>query len=46
VSWTELEAAADPADLTFTIADVPGRLAAQGDLLAPLLEPSAAAPLP
>lgn len=46
VSWAELEAAADPADLTFTIAEVPGRLAAQGDLLAPLLEPSAAAPLP
>jgi bifunctional non-homologous end joining protein LigD len=46
VSWAEMEAAADPADLTFTIADVPGRLAAQGDLLAPLLEPSAAAPLP
>ena len=46
VSWAELEAAADPADLTFTLADVPGRIAAHGDLLAPLLEPGAAAPLP
>lgn len=46
VSWAEVEAAADPADLTFTIADVPGRIDAHGDLLAPLLEPSAAAPLP
>lgn len=46
LAWDEVESAASPADLDFTIADVPGRLAAHGDLLAPLLDPAAAAPLP
>ncbi|WP_031518547.1 non-homologous end-joining DNA ligase [Streptomyces sp. NRRL F-5123] len=46
LSWDEVAAAASPADLAFTIADVPARLAAHGDLLAPLLAPASAAPLP
>jgi bifunctional non-homologous end joining protein LigD len=46
LGWDEVESAATPADLDFTIADVPGRLAAHGDLLAPLLDAAAAAPLP
>ncbi|MFG1811423.1 non-homologous end-joining DNA ligase [Streptomyces sp. NPDC049040] len=46
LAWSEVADAAGPADLAFTIADVPGRIAAHGDLLAPLLAGSAAAPLP
>jgi bifunctional non-homologous end joining protein LigD len=46
VSWREVAAARDPARLTFTIDDMPGRLAEHGDLLAGLLDPGAAAPLP
>lgn len=46
VSWQEVAAARDPAGLTFTIDDVPGRVAEHGDLLAGLLDPAAAAPLP
>lgn len=46
VSWEEVAAAGDPAELTFTIADVPGRLAEHGDLMAGLLDPRGAAALP
>ncbi|MFI0943060.1 non-homologous end-joining DNA ligase [Streptomyces sp. NPDC021020] len=46
LSWDEVASAASPADLAFTIADVPARLAAHGDLLAPLLAPASAARLP
>ncbi|NUP36692.1 MAG: ATP-dependent DNA ligase [Streptomyces sp.] len=46
LSWSEVAAASSPADLAFTMSEVPARLAAHGDLLAPLLDPAAAAPLP
>lgn len=46
LTWDEVESAASPGDLVFTIADVPARLAAHGDLMAPLLAPASAAPLP
>lgn len=46
ISWDELDRAEAAGDLEFTIADVPGRLRADGDLLAPLLLPSRARPLP
>lgn len=46
VSWREVAAARDPGDLTFTIDDVPGRVAEHGDLLAGLLDPDAANALP
>jgi bifunctional non-homologous end joining protein LigD len=46
VSWREVAAARNPAQLTFTIDDMPGRVAEHGDLLAGLLDPRAAAPLP
>ncbi|MFE2918348.1 non-homologous end-joining DNA ligase, partial [Kitasatospora indigofera] len=46
VSWEELDRARSAGDLEFTIADVPGRLRSDGDLLAPLLLPSRARPLP
>ncbi|MEU3462554.1 non-homologous end-joining DNA ligase [Streptomyces sp. NPDC006733] len=46
VSWDEIEQCDDPARLSFTIADVPGRVAEHGDLLAPLLERERAGKLP
>lgn len=46
LDWAELERAAAERDLVFTLAEVPDRLAAHGDLLAPLLERERARPLP
>ncbi|WP_328953268.1 non-homologous end-joining DNA ligase [Kitasatospora purpeofusca] len=46
LSWAELEAAGSAAELVFTIAEVPERLAAHGDPLGPLLDPARARPLP
>ncbi|MFE7190161.1 non-homologous end-joining DNA ligase [Kitasatospora sp. NPDC057541] len=46
LSWAELDAAGSVEELVFTIADVPDRLAARGDLFAPLLDPARARPLP
>jgi bifunctional non-homologous end joining protein LigD len=40
VTWDEVAACTEPADLTFTADDVPGRIEAYGDLFAPLLPPS------
>jgi bifunctional non-homologous end joining protein LigD len=37
VTWDEVRAATRPEELTFTAADLPGRVAEHGDLLAPLL---------
>jgi bifunctional non-homologous end joining protein LigD len=37
VTWDEVRAATRPEELTFTAADLPGRIAEHGDLLAPLL---------
>jgi bifunctional non-homologous end joining protein LigD len=37
VTWDEVAAAREPADLTFTFADLPARIAEHGDLMAPLL---------
>ena len=37
VTWDEVRAATRPEDLVFTAADLPGRIAEHGDLLAPLL---------
>ncbi len=36
VTWDEVRAARKPEDLTFTLDDLPGRLAEHGDLLSPL----------
>lgn len=46
LSWAELEGARGEAELVFTLAELPGRLAAHGDLFAPLLDPERARPLP
>ncbi|MFF4369837.1 non-homologous end-joining DNA ligase [Streptomyces sp. NPDC001594] len=46
VTWAELRDCRDPADLVFLADDIPPRLARDGDLLAPLLDPAQAAPLP
>jgi bifunctional non-homologous end joining protein LigD len=46
LSWREVAAARRPGQLVFTLADVPGRVEANGDLLAGLLDPAAAAELP
>ncbi len=46
VSWAELERAGGEEELAFTLAEVPDRLAAHGDLFAPLLDPGQARPLP
>ncbi len=46
VSWEEVEACTDPADLTFLIADIAPRLERDGDLLAPLFDPEGAGRLP
>jgi bifunctional non-homologous end joining protein LigD len=39
LTWEEVRAARHPEDLRFTLADVPARVQAHGDLLAPLLGP-------
>jgi bifunctional non-homologous end joining protein LigD len=41
VSWDEVAACTEVADLVFTAEDLPGRLAAYGDLMAPLIRNSA-----
>ncbi|CAM5654655.1 ATP-dependent DNA ligase family profile domain-containing protein OS=Kitasatospora aureofaciens OX=1894 GN=GCM10010502_23010 PE=4 SV=1 [Kitasatospora aureofaciens] len=46
LSWGELERASGETELVFTLAELPGRLAAHGDLFAPLLDPEQARPLP
>ncbi|MBY8878991.1 non-homologous end-joining DNA ligase [Actinacidiphila acidipaludis] len=46
VSWREVAAVRRPEQLTFTIDDVPGRVAADGDLMAGLLDPGNAGTLP
>ncbi|NUU21779.1 MAG: ATP-dependent DNA ligase, partial [Streptomycetaceae bacterium] len=46
ITWDELAAARRPDDLSFTIDDVPDRITDVGDLLAPLLNPRRARPLP
>ncbi|SEN73715.1 non-homologous end-joining DNA ligase [Actinacidiphila rubida] len=46
VSWREVAAAERPEHLGFTIADVPGRIAVDGDLMAGLLDPGSAGALP
>ncbi|WP_262700438.1 MULTISPECIES: non-homologous end-joining DNA ligase [Streptomyces] len=46
VTWEEVEACGDPAELTFLIDDIPARLARHGDLLAALLDPAEGRPLP
>ncbi|MEU6387015.1 non-homologous end-joining DNA ligase [Streptomyces bauhiniae] len=46
VTWDEVERCRDPAELTFLAGDVPPRLERYGDLLAGLLDPERAAPLP
>ncbi|GAA0653984.1 non-homologous end-joining DNA ligase [Streptomyces malaysiensis subsp. malaysiensis] len=46
VTWEEVEECGDPSALTFLIDDIPARLDRHGDLLAPLLDPAQARPLP
>ncbi|WP_421106497.1 non-homologous end-joining DNA ligase [Streptomyces sp. NEAU-S77] len=46
VTWDEVEACDDPGRLVFGIDDLPARLDRHGDLLAPLLDPARAHPLP
>lgn len=46
VTWEELEAAGDAAELSFTIDDMPARMDEHGDLLAPLLNPRRAGTIP
>jgi bifunctional non-homologous end joining protein LigD len=46
LSWEEVAAAGAPEQLGFTIAEVPGRLANHGDLLAGLLDPGSVGRLP
>ncbi|MFC5667712.1 non-homologous end-joining DNA ligase [Kitasatospora misakiensis] len=46
LSWAELDEAGSAEELTFTVAEVPERLTARGDLLEPLLDPARAHPLP
>lgn len=46
VTWDEVAACRDPAQLVVTATDLPHRLDQHGDLLAPLLEPERARPLP
>ncbi|WP_063736006.1 non-homologous end-joining DNA ligase [Streptomyces sp. RTd22] len=46
VTWDEVEACDDPGRLAFRIDDLPARLDRHGDLLAPLLDPARAHPLP
>lgn len=40
VTWDEVRTAREPADLTFTLAELPARIAEYGDLMAPLLSGS------
>ncbi|MGA4668623.1 non-homologous end-joining DNA ligase [Propionibacteriaceae bacterium Y1923] len=46
VSWDEVAAVGPEDDLSFTIADIPGRLDEFGDVWQALLDPDQAAPLP
>ncbi|WP_461014135.1 non-homologous end-joining DNA ligase [Streptomyces daliensis] len=46
VTWDELEAATSPDELIFLAPGLPARLERHGDLLAPLLTPAHARPLP
>lgn len=46
VTWAEVEECASPGRLVFRAQDIAGRLQEHGDLLAPLLDPEAAHPLP
>ena len=46
VTWTEVEECASPARLVFRAPEIAPRLQDHGDLLAPLLDPEAAHPLP
>jgi bifunctional non-homologous end joining protein LigD len=46
VAWDEVEACAAPDQLVFTLNDIPARLDAHGDLMAPLTDPAQARPLP
>jgi bifunctional non-homologous end joining protein LigD len=46
LSWDEVAAARAPGQLDFTMGEMADRLARNGDLLAGLLDPAAAAPLP
>ncbi|MEV6316241.1 non-homologous end-joining DNA ligase [Streptomyces sp. NPDC051776] len=46
VTWDEVEACTEPEDLVFEAGDILPRLEEHGDLLAPLVEPGSARPLP
>ncbi|MGJ5832854.1 non-homologous end-joining DNA ligase [Streptomyces ossamyceticus] len=46
VTWTEVEECSSPGRLVFRAPDIAPRLQDYGDLLAPLLDPAAARPLP
>lgn len=46
VTWAEIEGCRAPAELVFLAADMAGRLERHGDLLAPLIDPNRARPLP
>ncbi|OKK06504.1 ATP-dependent DNA ligase [Streptomyces sp. CB03234] len=46
VTWEEVEACGNPAQLVFLMEDMAPRLTDYGDLLAPLLDPDRAGPLP
>ncbi|MGP8297116.1 non-homologous end-joining DNA ligase [Streptomyces inhibens] len=46
VTWDEVADCTDPEQLTFLFSDIAPRCARHGDLLAPLLEPDRARPLP
>ncbi|MFE6159569.1 non-homologous end-joining DNA ligase [Streptomyces sp. NPDC056486] len=46
VTWEEVEACGNPADLVFLAGDIAPRLKEYGDLLSPLTDPDRARPLP
>ncbi|MFE9093676.1 non-homologous end-joining DNA ligase [Streptomyces sp. NPDC007264] len=46
VTWEEVAGCASPGDLVFCAPDIGPRLRAHGDLMAPLLDPARAAPVP
>ncbi|WP_256105634.1 non-homologous end-joining DNA ligase [Streptomyces sp. ODS05-4] len=46
VTWEEVDACRDARELVFLPGDMPARLREHGDLLAPLLDPERAGPLP
>lgn len=46
VTWEEVADCASPGDLVFCAPDIGPRLRAHGDLMAPLLDPARAAPVP